>query len=183
MSLKNSFFIGLSLATLALPGVATAELLDVTTDRCDIDTFHIASGTTVLEAQWSPVQAQCAAGTYLRKNTVVCSKCLENHYCIGDTYSFNTDTDSGITECIASTFSPAGSKTANDCGHILHVGNRYLYLHANKTTSPALTVTVNGVNYYANLSTTEKQMNENVEDKLLVTYGGERYYAYDNTID
>ena len=56
-----------------------------------------------------------------------------------------------------------GADEANDCGHILHVGDRKLYLRQDKKTTPSLNVKVGGTTFYGNMRQGDVYMSDGVE--------------------
>ncbi len=158
--------------------------IDVNTDYCTIDTLGVSANNSSsgIDAIWTRVSVECVAGTYLKAGEVACSTCEANNYCVGNTYVFNETNDQGITAC-ASGVSPAGAKTAYDCGRRLHVGDNIIYLHTNpNATAHHLVVQVDNTNYYANLTTTQTNMNVSSSQKLKVQFNDTTYYVYDNTV-
>ena len=79
--------------------------------------------------------------------------------------------------------STEGSKTANDCGIVMHFDEDVLYLTKSKQTTPALAVRVDGVTYYAKTTTASKPMNSNTTHRLKVRVEGVEYSVHDNTIE
>ena len=57
----------------------------------------------------------CSPGYYLPANVDECTQCLAGNYCVGGTYSFNENTDQGISACATGYSSVAGASvcTAN----------------------------------------------------------------------
>lgn len=79
---------------------------------------------------YEPNQHTCAQGYYLPANTDECTKCLNDNYCAGGTYTFNETQTQGITPCpSAHPFAPAGMWLLSQCGRKLHVGDEIMYLH------------------------------------------------------
>lgn len=68
-----------------------------------------------LSAFYEPNEHTCSAGYYLPANVDACTQCPANSYCVGGTYSFNEDTDQGISACATGYSAPVGSSvcTAN----------------------------------------------------------------------
>ena len=165
--------------------ILESSLIDANTDYCTVDTLGISenNSSTGIDAIWIRVSVECVAGTYLKAGEVTCSTCETNYYCIGNTYLFNETIDQGIVACTTGV-SPTGSKTAYDCGRRLHIGDNVMYLHTNpNTTAHHLVIQVDNTNYYANLTTTQTNMNADSEQKLKVQFNDTTYYVYDNTVD
>ena len=65
---------------------------------------------TTLYAGWKINSYTCAAGQYLKAGATSCSDCEAGHACAGGSYSFNTSSIQGRTECSGRTqFSAAGA--------------------------------------------------------------------------
>ena len=65
---------------------------------------------TTLYAGWKVDSYTCAAGQYLKAGATSCSSCEAGHACAGGSYSFNTSSIQGRTECSGRTqFSAAGA--------------------------------------------------------------------------
>ena len=148
---------------------------------CTEETFNLKSGRVKVNAIWNPIRIDCDPGTYLAKDAISCSLCLENHFCNGGTFAYNAEQDNGISECEGE-LSPTGATSNADCGKKLHVGNDYIYVYKEKRTSPAMAIDLNGTTYYAMLTTERKQMNKDTTHKMHVEYNGSSYYAYDKTV-
>ena len=139
----------------------------------------------------------CNNGYYLPANSNTCAKCPVNSYCPSGTYSFDETNNQGITSCPSGLFAPAGMWESAQCGHILHIGEKYVYLRSTKQTIPSLNVDVNfdGVpDFFGNMSTTPVPMDAdfgNLQDnnKLKVNMPSGLngiqsgvYYIYDDTV-
>ena len=126
----------------------------------------------------------CAAGYYLPANTDGCTICPENSYCAGGTYTFNKTTAQGLTgTCPAGLYAPAGMWAANQCGHILHIGDEVVYLHGVKKTSPSLHVKIGNDIFYGNMTTADVVMHAGTAHKLKVQYDNMTYSIYDDTVN
>ncbi len=56
------------------------------------------------------------------------------------------------TSCPSTTFSKTGATSINDCGHVMHVGDKIYFLGSQKLTTPALHVRMpDGTIYYGSL--------------------------------
>ena len=157
-----------------------------TTATCNFAT----SGTVKFRARWVLSEYECPAGHYLPKNNTSCvgadTICEADHYCTGGTYTYSTTEDQGMQACPTGMKSPAGSKSANDCGYLLHIGNDKLYLRKNKQGSPSLAVQVGGNTYYANMtpvSEGSKPMTSGASSKLHVISDGVHYTVHDNSVE
>ncbi len=114
--------------------------------------------------------------------------CPAGSYCPGFTTmplcSSGTYEDTiGLNTCPAGLYSPAGMSNANQCGHILHVGDATLYLHGVKKTTPAMHVRVGNDIFYGNMTTADVPMHAGTTQKLKVKYGGVTYSIYDDTVN
>jgi hypothetical protein len=171
---------------------------------CTCDTGYTADGaingsTTSINGCLEIVGGvlSCNNGYYLPANSNTCAKCPVNSYCPSGTYSFDETNNQGIIACSSGLFAPAGMWESAQCGHILHVGEKYVYLRSTKQTIPSLNVDVDfdGVpDFFGNMSTTPVPMNadfSNLQDnnKLKVNMptglNGIQsgvYYIYDDTV-
>jgi hypothetical protein len=71
--------------------------------------------------------------------------------CPPNTYK-DTAGDFPCTPCPSTTFSKSGSTSINDCGHVMHVGDKIYFLGPQKLTTPALHVRMpDGTIYYGSL--------------------------------
>ena len=178
-------FISIATNTFALGDEPAIKPTD-TTATCDF----VTSGTLKFKARWTPSTYTCAAGHYLPMGKTNCTdadtKCLENHYCTGGTYTYNTESDQGIDMCPNNTKAPEGSRYSTDCGYILHVGDDIVYLHESnaKTEKPRLAVKVGTKTYYANMSNAseEKPMTNGSDNKLHIKINDTDYTVHDNSV-
>ena len=104
----------------------------------------------------------------------VCTPCPENTY--------SPDGATTCTACPTGLYSPAGMSNANQCGHILHVGDAAVYLHGTKKTSPAVHVKIGNDIFYGNMTTADVVMHAGSMHKLKVNFGGQTYSIYDDTV-
>ena len=112
-----------------------------------------------------------------------------------------SENDQGITACPNGLFAPAGMWESAQCGRILHVGEKYVYLRSTKRTTPSLNVDVNndGIpDFFGNMGTTLVPMNadfSNLQNNKMVanftedfvgsggiTVPSGVYYVYDDTV-
>ncbi len=75
----------------------------------------------------------------------------------------------------------AGADEANDCGHILHIGDRKLYLRQDKKTTPSLNVKVGGTTFYGNMKSGDVYMSDGVDSYLRLNYNNTKYSVYDDS--
>lgn len=121
----------------------------------------------------------CEPGYYLPENVENCTKCAENHYCIGGT--------AGMESCPDGLVAPIGTKSAELCGKKIYFGEDYIYLTSVKQTSPAMAVQIGDKTYYAKASPVEsdgkKKMNIDAAHSLEMLFNEIEYSIYDNTIE
>ncbi len=104
-------------------------------------------------AVFTPNQHTCAPGYYLPANIDECTKCPNDNYCSGGTYTFNELNSSGITPCPAAhPYAPVGMWVEAQCGRKLHIGDEVMYLHQMPATPTEhqFTVEYNGTKYSVN---------------------------------
>jgi hypothetical protein len=102
-----------------------------------------------------PAKIECKAGTYLPAGAEECALCDPDNYCGGDDFYRNDENNQGIKECPDDLKSPAGSHIEDDCGRLLHIGDKVLHMHRNRDRerpdeNHVVAVHVDGVTYYAN---------------------------------
>ena len=137
---------------------------------------------STMYAKYTINQHTCAAGYYLPANTDGCVICPADSYCAGGTYTFDETLAQGVQSCAAGLYSPAGMSNANQCGHILHIGNDIVYLHQTKKTTPSLHAKVGDTVFYGNMTTADVPMHAGSERKLKVQYNNTTYSVYDDTV-
>lgn len=147
---------------------------------CGIDFDGVGSGSVGLEAIWYP---DCNPGQYVPMGESSCQTCLANSYCSGGTYLQDgpAATDTFITSCASGLYSQSGSRTVNDCGRILHVGDSVVYLHADRRTTPSLIVSVEGTQYYADTTPVSQgavPMSAGDTKTLRINYQGTEYTVH-----
>ena len=76
----------------------------------------------------------------------------------------------------------AGADEADDCGHVLHMGDNHLYLRGAYRTTPSLRVKVGDTIFYGNMSTALKNMSDGINKKLRLKYNGTTYSVYDDSV-
>ena len=95
--------------------------------------------------------------------------------------AYNSDTR---TQCPAGTTTigyGVGADQATDCGYELHVGANTIYLRQDRQTTRTLNVQIGNTIYYANMSTENIKMSDNVDNFLKVNVGGTVYSVYDDS--
>ena len=124
----------------------------------------------------------CSAGEYLPAHGYECTKCPENNYCVGGTYTYSENTTYGATQCPNSWYAPRGMSSADQCGRILHIGENVVYLRNVKKTTPSLNVRVDGYTFYGNMTTADVPMNANTNVSMKVEYENQTWSIYDDTV-
>jgi hypothetical protein len=180
-------------------GSNSSTVVQNAASACTCDTGYTADGTpngatTSVNGCLEIVEGSvsCNNGYYLPANSNVCAKCLANNYCPSGTYTFDQTNNQGINSCSNGLVAPVGMWESAQCGRILHVGQKYVYLRSTKQMTPSLNVDIDndGVpDFFANIGTTPVPMNadfSNLQDgnKLMVNINGSNdvYYIYDDTV-
>ena len=149
---------------------------------------QIAKGTTgnkTFYAKWILASVTCHAGQYLPANSTTCATCPEDSYCSGGSFNYPNNSDNGIKACTTGLVAPQGTTSAGGCGKIMYVDGTKLYLTSEKRTSPALAVRIDGVVYYASmtsLASGAKPMNSATSKSLRTRINGIEYSIHDNTV-
>lgn len=157
---------------------------------CDYSTLHAHAGdSVVLEAVFEPISVSCPAGKYLSKTTARCETCPEGYVCQGSgdgefVFSEDVELGVGITKCPDNApMAPAGSTKLGDCGHILRVGGKQMYVHQDTNTpKPRLAVHVNGETFYAPMTTESVKMSKDSNAKLHIKIEEKNYTVHDNSV-
>ena len=135
---------------------------------CKEDFLRAYNNIANITATFTPNVHNCNPEYYLPANVDECTKCLNDHYCPGGTYTFNETETQGITACPSNhPFAPAGMWQQSQCGRKLHVGNDVLYLHqtpAHPTQHRLYIGYINGTNYSANA--VPRDMNAQIFPKI-----------------
>lgn len=71
---------------------------------------------------------------------------------------------------------------AGDCGRVLRVGENQLYLRSNRKTDRTLNVKIGNNTYYANMSTANLNMSNDVNKSFKVKVGNTIYSVYDDSV-
>ena len=71
---------------------------------------------------------------------------------------------------------------AGDCGRVLHVGENQLYLRSDRKTDRTLNVKIGNNTYYANMSTANLNMSNDVNKSFKVKVGNTIYSVYDDSV-
>ena len=159
-------------------GLILPSAISATTANACADNFP-----SEMHATYSANQYTCSAGYYLPADAIACTKCPANSYCPGGTYSFNETLPQGIVSCASGLYAPAGMSSADQCGHILHIGGDVMYLRSVKKTTPSLNAKIGNDIFYGNMTVADVAMNAATTRKLKVSYGGVTYSIYDDTIN
>ena len=137
-------------------------------------------------AQFTPNQHTCATGYYMPANYDGCQLCPTNNYCGGGTYTFNENLAQGIASCASGLFAPTGMWESAQCGRILHIGDQIVYLRATKKTTPSVNVDIDNdgvADFFGNMTTLDVPMTNGTQRKLKLSYGGQTYSVYDDSVD
>ena len=137
-------------------------------------------------AVYEPNQHTCNPGYYMPANYDGCARCLADSYCAGGTYAFNETVTQGAVSCASGLYAPAGMWESAQCGRILHIGDEVVYLHQTKKTSPALHIDVDNdgvADFFGNVTTLDVPMTNVTQRKLKLSYGGQTYSVYDDSVD
>lgn len=180
-------------------GSNSSTVVQNAASACTCDTGYTADGTPngattsvngCLEIVAGSVS--CNNGYYLPANSNVCAKCLANNYCPSGTYTFDQTNNQGINSCSNGLVAPVGMWESAQCGRILRIGQKYVYLRSTKKTTTSLNVDIDndGVpDFFGNMGTIPVPMNadfSNLQDgnKLMVNINGSNdvYYIYDDTV-
>ena len=127
----------------------------------------------------------CDASEYLPAHWYQCEQCLANNYCPGGIYPYSETVSQGINQCPNNLYSPMGMSAANQCGRILHVGEEVVYLRSTKKTTPALHVDIDNdgvADFFGNVTTADVPMTRGTNKKLKVSFGGQTYSVYDDSV-
>jgi hypothetical protein len=154
---------------------------------CDTSTLGIYNNIAEMVAVYEPISISCPAGKYLSHETAQCETCLAGHFCTGSgdgKYTYDDDEDIGIEKCPDDEpHSPAGSTKLGDCGHILHIGDKQMYIHQDiNTPKPRLAVRINGKTFYAPMTTESIKMSTDSNAKLHINIAGTDYTVHDNSV-
>ena len=150
---------------------------------CNIGTLGVYSGTANATPHFEPATYVCDAGYYLPADAIGCVICPMNNYCVGGAFQYNTNIPQGIMNCPNQWLSPAGMHELESCGHILYIGDSYVYLRNTKKTTPALNILVGDKVFYANVTTADVPMNIDTERKLKISDGITTWSVYDDTVN
>lgn len=152
-------------------------------NSCNVLNLGVYDGFASMIPRFVLTTYVCSPGYYLPKDSEGCARCSENSYCVGGTFQYDTDFDQGIAECPNSWYSPKGTASVDQCGHILHIGDNIVYLRSVKQTVPSLNVRIGNDIFYGNMTTDDVVMHSGTERKLKVRVGDVIYSVYDDTVD
>lgn len=184
-----------TISALALNFNAMADVVvDIPADftgpiMCDTSTLGVHDNKAEMIAVYEPISVSCPAGKYLSKTTARCETCPEGYVCQGSgdgefVFSEDVELGVGITKCPDNApLAPAGSTKLGDCGYILHVGDKQMYVHQDTNTpKPRLAVQVNGETFYAPMTTDSVKMTKDSDAKLHINLDGTDYTVHDNSV-
>jgi len=115
---------------------------------------------------YTPNQYTCSPGYYVPANHDGCVICPADSYCPGGTYTFNKTETQGINTCANGLHTPAGMWESDQCGRILHIGEK-----------------VGNDIFYGNMTTADVPMSATATQKLKVKLGDTIYSVYDDTVN
>ena len=151
------------------------------------DTFTCTANTRrVFNARFVPNEYDCAPGEYVPANSDGCVVCPADSYCPGGHYVFNETETQGITACAPGLYAPTGMWESAQCGRILHIGDEVVYLRSTQKTTPALHVDIDNdgvADFFGNVITLDVPMTNGTQRKLKLSYGGQTYSVYDDSVD
>lgn len=193
MLFKNLIFTGILLLNFTAPVMAEIFPNDglmqentVYEKSATYENTGVWGGNVFASAEYEKLKFQIEPGKYLPANSEELVDCPAGSYCSGNTEGvYVSNVDQGISTCPENLVSPAGAKSAGDCGKIIHIGENFMYLTSVKQTSPAFAVRLGDSVYYANMAPVadgKKSMNINTNASLHARYDGEEYIIYDNTV-
>ena len=131
------------------------------------------------------IEHVCDAGNYLPAHGYQCETCLTGNYCPGGTFNYSESISSGLMPCASGLYSPTGMWESAQCGRILHIGDNVMYLRSVKQTIPSLNIDIDNdgtPDYFGNMTTADVVMNRDTERKLKISFGGQTYSVYDDTV-
>ena len=174
----------------------------VVPNACVAGFTGVYSGGAELVPVYKDISTYCNPGYYLPANSEVCVKCLINSYCVGGTYDFNTTKDQGIVGCPNNLLAPRGMWESGQCGRVLHIGNKYVYLRSTKKTTPSLNFDMDQdgtPDFFGSMSLISVPMNSDfselpehnklvieiqddyvLPDQSVIPHG--KYYVHDDTV-
>ena len=116
-----------------------------------------------------------------------CIECPSNSFCGGGSFVYSATVTKGLEQCPGGASSPTKSESKGDCGRMFHVGGYSMFLSANKDTTPSLNFDLDHdgeADLFANMTLKDVPMtNDGSGTRLKVTYQGQVYSVYDNTIN
>ena len=142
----------------------------------------------VLIARWEADIIPCGPGQYVPAGSIIAKECPEDSFCEGPGegntgFAYSETETQGKESCPDGLRSPAGSKSENDCGYILHIGNSIVYMHQGGVDRPRMVIKVGDNEYYANMSMANKPVSASMPNtKLHIKVDGVDYTVFDNSM-
>ena len=143
-------------------GYLTKTATSASTWGTAVSTLTAIGGYEVTGSGENELCVPCGVGRYGPGGTTACSSCPTGLTTVG--------------------YGP-GADEAGDCGRILHVGDKVLYLRSDKKTTPSLNVKIGNTVFYGNMSTEQMSMSGSCEDnpELKVNNGETIYWVHDDS--
>jgi hypothetical protein len=77
----------------------------------------------------------------------------------------------------------AGADEAGDCGRVLHVDGKKLYLRSTEKTDVSLHVKVDGVTFFGNMVVGDRKISAGADKTLKIKHNGQIYSVYDDSVN
>ena len=77
----------------------------------------------------------------------------------------------------------AGADEAGDCGRVLHVDGKKLYLRSTEKTDVSLHVKVDGVTFFGNMVVGDRKISADADKTLKIKHNGQIYSVYDDSVN
>ena len=142
-------------------------------------TNYTISGTAAANHDTaSDCKISCGGGSYIATaNNTTCSDVGAGYWAAASTVSqgsagVRNACDDGLTTI----GSGAGADEVGDCGRVLNVNGKKIYLRSERKTTPSLNVSINGTTFYGN-------MGASGIGALKLNSGGTTYSVYDDSME
>ena len=131
----------------------------------------------------SECKIHCDGGSYIANaNDATCTNAGVGYWISENTVNYGyTNSPSQCPNGLTTIGYGAGADEANDCGHVLRIGNNVIYLRKNKKTPHTLNLRINDEIFYANMSLQTMNMHDNNPLHLKTKIDGSIYYIYDDS--
>ena len=147
-------------------------------ESCPDDKNSVAGAKDASECTFPSVP--CDAGYYLAANKNECDLCTDDHYCPGGTFALS-DTDAGLENCPEGLVSGRGAGSVGECGVILYVDNKPIYLTQEQMTTPALAVDIRGTVYYGRMTPVSEESTDTTPS-FIINAENQQYVVHDGII-